>query len=115
DIDTSVKRLNDSLAGINFNRLPDTYIQLGKRPMPAGTDIREFRQLLLEALPQAANWQQDSFEAKSQHFTQKVRPLIDDLDRNESYRSKVLDVRNWFEFWTDERYRSTNELKKTYR
>jgi len=115
DIDTSVKRLNDSLAGINFNRLPDTYIQLGKRPMPAGTDIREFRQLLLEALPQAANWQQDSFEAKSQHFTQKVRPLIDDLDRNESYRNKVLDVRNWFEFWTDERYRSTNELKKTYR
>lgn len=115
DIDTSVKRLNDSLGGINFNRMPDTYIQLGKRTMPAGTDIRDFRQQLLEALPQAANWQQESFDAKSQHFTQKVRPLIDEMDRNENYRNKVLDVRNWFEFWADERFRSTNELKKTYR
>jgi uncharacterized protein YPO0396 len=115
DIDTSVKRLNDSLAGINFNRMPDTYIQLGKRSLPPGTDIREFRQQLLEALPQEANWQQESFEAKSRHFTKKVRPLIDEMDRNENYRNKVLDVRNWFEFWADERYRSTNELKKTYR
>jgi len=115
DIDSSVKRLNDSLAGINFNRMPDTYIQLGKRSMPAGTDIREFRQRLLEALPQAANWQQESFEAKSKHFTNQVRPLIDEMDRNETYRNKVLDVRNWFEFWADERYRNNNELKKTYR
>lgn len=115
DIDSSVKRLNESLAGINFNRMPDTYIQLGKRSMPAGTDIREFRQRLLEALPQAASWQQESFEAKSRHFTQQVRPLIDEMDRNENYRNKVLDVRNWFEFWADERYRNNNELKKTYR
>jgi uncharacterized protein YPO0396 len=83
--------------------------------MPAGTDIREFRQRLLEALPQAANWQQESFEAKSKHFTNQVRPLIDEMDRNETYRNKVLDVRNWFEFWADERYRNNNELKKTYR
>ncbi len=115
DIDTSVKRLNDSLGSINFNRLPDTYIQLGKRQLAAGTDIRDFRQQLLEALPQAANWQQESFEAKSEHFTQRVQPLINELDKNENYRMKVLDVRNWFEFWADERYRSNDETKKTYR
>jgi len=115
DIDTSVKRLNESLAGINFNRLPDTYIQLGKRVLGAGTDIREFRQKILEALPQAANWGQESFEAKAFHFTQKVQPLIDDLDKNEAYRKKVLDVRNWFEFWADERFRSNNDLRKIYK
>ncbi|WP_254639782.1 ATP-binding protein [Chitinophaga sp. GbtcB8] len=115
DIDTSVKRLNESLAGINFNRLPDTYIQLGKRVLGAGTDIREFRQKILEALPQAANWGQESFEAKAFHFTQKVQPLIDELDKNEAYRKKVLDVRNWFEFWADERFRSNNDLRKTYK
>jgi Uncharacterized protein conserved in bacteria len=115
DIANSITRLNQSLGGINFNRLPDTYIQLGKRPVAAGTDIKEFRTRLLDALPQAANWQQSSFEEKSLHFTQKVQPLIDDLDKNESYRSRVLDVRNWFEFWADEKYRNTNELKKTYR
>lgn len=115
DIDGSVKRLNESLAAINFNRLPDTYIQLGKRVLGAGTEIREFRQRLLEALPQAANWAQDSFEEKALHFAQKVQPLITDLDKDDSYRRKVLDVRNWFEFWADERFRGNNELKKTYK
>lgn len=115
DINNSVQKLNQSLNGINFNRLPDTYIQLGKRPVSAGTDIREFRTRLLDALPQAANWQQSSFEEKSRHFTQKVQPLIDDLDNSEAYRSRVMDVRNWFEFWADEKFRNTNELKKTYR
>jgi uncharacterized protein YPO0396 len=115
DITNSVQKLNQSLSGINFNRLPDTYIQLGKRPVPAGTDIKEFRSRLLDALPQAANWQQSSFEEKSRHFTQKVQPLIDDLDKNEAYRNRVMDVRNWFEFWADEKFRNTGELKKTYR
>ena len=115
DISNSVQRLNQSLSGINFNRLPDTYIQLGKRPVPTGTDIKDFRARLLDALPQVANWQQSSFEEKSKHFTQKVQPLIDDLDKNESFRSRVMDVRNWFEFWADEKFRNTDELKKTYR
>lgn len=115
DIANSVKKLNQSLSGINFNRHPDTYIQLEKRPVASGTDIKEFRGKLWDALPEAANWQQSSFESKSLHFTQKVQPLIEDLDKNESYRSRVMDVRNWFEFWADEKYKQTAELKKTYR
>ncbi len=74
-IKNSIISLNLALGGINFNRLPDTYIQLSIRPVAD----------------------------------------IDTLDGNESYRSRVLDVRNWFEFWADEKYRQTNELKKTYR
>lgn len=115
DITNSVKKLNDSLSAINFNRTPDTYIQLGKKHVQAGSEIRDFKGMLLEALPQAADWQQSNFESKSLHFTQKVQPLVDSLDESETYRGKVLDVRNWFEFWADERYRQTNELKKTYR
>ena len=26
-----------------------------------------------------------------------------------------MDVRNWFEFWADEKFRNTDEIKKTYR
>lgn len=115
DISNSIDKLNQSLSGINFNRLPDTYIQLRKQPVPAGTEIKAFRSRLLEALPQAANWQQSSFEEKATHFTEKVQPLIDDLDSSENYRSKVLDVRNWFEYWAEEKYRETNESKKIYR
>ena len=113
-IKNSISTLNQSLSGINFNRLPDTYIQLGIRPV-TDTVIKEFRSRLLNALPQAADWQQNSFEDKALHFKQNVQVFIDSLDENESYRSRVLDVRNWFEFWADEKFRETDELKKTYR
>jgi uncharacterized protein YPO0396 len=113
-IKNSIAVLNQSLSGINFNRLPDTYIQLGIRPVP-DTVIKEFRSRLLNALPQAADWQQNSFEEKALHFRQNVQAFIDTLDESESYRSRVLDVRNWFEFWADEKFRETQELKKTYR
>lgn len=113
-IKNSISTLNQSLGGINFNRLPDTYIQLGIRPV-TDTVIKEFRSRLLNALPQAADWQQNSFADKALHFKQNVQVFIDSLDENESYRSRVLDVRNWFEFWADEKFRETHELKKTYR
>jgi uncharacterized protein YPO0396 len=115
DIHTSVQKLNQSLGGINFNRMPDTYIQLRMQPVPAGTEIKEFRSRLLDALPQGTSWQQSGFEEKSLHFTQKVQPLISELDMNENWRNKVLDVRNWFEFWADEKFRANDEQKKTYR
>ena len=113
-IKNSISTLNQSLGGINFNRLPDTYIQLGIRAV-TDTVIKEFRSRLLNALPQAADWQQNSFEDKAAHFKQNVQTFIDTLDANEAYRSRVLDVRNWFDFWADEKFRETNELKKTYR
>jgi uncharacterized protein YPO0396 len=115
DIHTSIEKLNQSLSAINFNRLPDTYIQLRMQPVPAGTEIKEFRSRLLDALPQGKSWQQSGFEEKTLHFTQKVQPLINDLDMSEPWRNKVLDVRNWFEFWADEKFRANGELKKTYR
>jgi len=113
-IKNSITTLNQSLGGINFNRLPDTYIQLGIKPVP-DTVLKEFRTRLLNALPQAADWQQNSFEEKAIHFKQNVQGFIDTLDESESYRNRVLDVRNWFEFWADEKFRETHELKKTYR
>lgn len=115
DIKISIGKLNYSLKQINFNKLPDTYIQLGNKLLSAGTETKEFRQMLLDALPQAVSWQQESFEAKSLHFTEKVQPLINELDKNDAYRTKVLDVRNWFEFWAEEKYRNNGELKKTYK
>jgi uncharacterized protein YPO0396 len=114
EIKNNITRLNQSLAEIHFNRLPDTYIQLGIRNVTL-TELTAFRHQLLEALPQAANWQQSSFEEKAWHFRERVQPLINSLDENESYRARVLDVRNWFEFWADEKYQQTQELKKTYR
>ncbi len=113
-IKKSIDTLNQSLSGIQFNRLPDTYIRLENRPVPDST-IKEFRTKLLAALPDQRAWQQSLFEEKEIHFRQQVQPLVALLDSSESYRAKVLDVRNWFEFWATELYRNTGELKKAYR
>ncbi|WEK34195.1 MAG: SbcC/MukB-like Walker B domain-containing protein [Candidatus Pseudobacter hemicellulosilyticus] len=113
-IRNSINTLNQSLAGINFNRLPDTYIQLGIKSV-TDTTVKEFRSKLLSALPQTSSWQQSSFEDKAAHFRKQVQPLVASLEESEAYRARVLDVRNWFEFWADEKYRNTDELKKTYR
>lgn len=110
----SIATLNNSLGAINFNRLPDTFIQLGIKSV-ADSTIKEFQSKLLAALPQAADWQQSSFEEKAAHFGQYIQPLISSLEQSESYRARVLDVRNWFEFWADEKFRHTGELKKSYR
>ncbi len=115
DITNTIGKLNESLKGINFNRTPDTYIQLEKQPVKAGTDQKDFKMALLEAMPQYANWTSSSFEEKATHFALKVKPLIDKLDESEAYRTKVMDVRNWFEFWAHERYKNTGESKKVYR
>ncbi len=110
----SIDKLNQALSGIRFNRLPDTFIRLEYRPVPDST-IKEFRSRLLAALPNQRAWQQSAFEEKEAHFREQVQPLITLLDASESYRARVLDVRNWFEFWANELYSHTGELKKAYR
>lgn len=114
DIKKSIETLNQSLSGIQFNRLPDTYIRLEYRPVPDST-IKEFRTRLLAALPNQRVWQQSPFEEKETHFREQVQPLVALLDSSDSYRARVMDVRNWFEFWANELYRNTSELKKAYR
>jgi uncharacterized protein YPO0396 len=114
DIQESIKKLNDSLGGIHFNKFPDTYIQLGKRAS-VDTQIKEFRHQLVNALTDYNEWSESSFEDKAAHFNEHVYPFIMALAEDERYRSKVLDVRNWFEFWADEIFRSDHSLKKSYR
>lgn len=114
DIEESTKKLNDSLGGINFNKFPDTYIQLGKRAS-VDTQIKEFRHQLVNALTDYNEWSESSFEDKANHFNEHVYPFIMALAEDERYRTKVLDVRNWFEFWADEIFRADHSLKKSYR
>ena len=110
----SIDKLNQALAGIRFNRLPDTFIRLEYRAVSDST-IKEFRSHLLAALPNQRAWQQSSLEEKEVHFREQVQPLIAQLESSDSYRARMLDVRNWFEFWANEIYHQTGDLKKAYR
>ncbi len=114
DINESIKKLNESLGGIHFNKHPDTYIQLGKKAS-ADTAVKAFRNQLVNALSDYNEWSESRFEEKAAHFNEHVYPFIAALAEDERYRDKVLDVRNWFEFWADEIFSADHSLKKSYR
>ncbi len=72
DISNSVDKLNNYLRAINFNRLPDTYIQLRKQPVPAGTEIKSFPQpAALKRCPRQQTGSRAAFEDKGIAFHRK--------------------------------------------
>lgn len=113
-IEESITDLNDSLKRINFRNNPETYIQL-RYHNRANVNVKEFRQMLSEAFPVAASWSlNDDFEKKKLHFIEKIIPFINKLSDNSSWRKEVIDVRNWKNYYAEERYRESDQTMKTY-
>ncbi|MGD9155911.1 MAG: SbcC/MukB-like Walker B domain-containing protein [Bacillota bacterium] len=114
NIEENIRDLNDSLRRINFRNNPETYIQL-RFHNRTNVNVREFRQMLSEAFPVAAAWSlNEDFDKKKIHFTEKIIPLINKLDENTGWRSEVIDVRNWKNYYAEERYRESDRTMKTY-
>ncbi len=107
----TIDMLNKSLKEIDFGTAPSTYIQLEntKRINP---DIAEFRKKLEDAMPNLHEVN-SSIDGKRHHFETKIQPLIDQL-RDETWRKKVMDVRNWFSYKAEEFYTKTGQKHKTY-
>lgn len=108
----SVEQINDSLQDINFNSKPLTYIQLDIHKS-RDVAIREFKEMLRDAMPDPAKLIQGEAAALEQSF-KKIKKIIEQLSDNESWRRKVTDVRNWLEFAAIERYRDGNEQRQYY-
>jgi uncharacterized protein YPO0396 len=114
NIEESINDLNDSLKRINFRNNPETYIQL-RFHNRINVNVKEFRQMLSEAFPVAASWSlNDDFEKKKLHFIEKIIPFINKLNDNPGWRKEVIDVRNWKNYYAEERYRESDEIMKTY-
>ncbi len=114
NIEESITDLNDSLKRINFRNNPETYIQL-RYHNRTNVNVKEFRQMLSEAFPVAASWSlNDDFERKKLHFIEKIIPFINKLSDNPSWRKEVIDVRNWKNYYAEERYRESDQTMKTY-
>jgi uncharacterized protein YPO0396 len=112
DIKTTISSLNDSLKGIDFNTYPTTtYIQLNAQNKSAD-NIKEFRALLENAIPNFKNFE-NSIEVRQNHFNYNIEPFIKQLE-DEKWREKIMDVRSWFEYNAEERNRETNQRTKTY-
>lgn len=110
---TRVSSINTHLAKVDFDRREglETYIRL----IPEKTKdqvVRDFRIQLNTALKDILNIDED-IAAREKVFHQ-VDSLIDDLDRDPKRREHVIDVRNWFDFKAEERFRQPDRPKETY-
>ncbi|MCP4152038.1 MAG: AAA family ATPase [bacterium] len=110
----NIETLNQSLQKISFKNAPSTYIQL-KFPARQDVELREFKKMLREAIPDAARLHsEDSGIYKRQIFKQ-IQKLIDRLDKEENWRKKVIDVRNWKNYYAEEYYRENDAPMKIYK
>lgn len=110
-IKDTIDMLNKSLRDIEYSASPSTYIQLeyAKR---INNDIAEFRKELDDAIPNLHEVN-STIDGKRNHFENKIQPLIKHL-QDESWRKKVMDVRNWFSYKADEFYKETGQKYKTH-
>jgi len=110
-IKETIDMLNKSLKDIEYSASPSTYIQL-EYTKRINNDIAEFRKELDEAIPNLHEVN-STIDGKRNHFENKIQPLIKHL-QDESWRKKVMDVRNWFSYKADEFYKETGQKYKTH-
>ena len=110
-IKDTIHMLNQSLAEIDFSTTPVTFIQLvnSKR---TNAEVAEFRQKLENAIPNIHEMN-STLDGKRTHFEKKIQPLMEQL-KNEQWRKRVMDVRNWFSYRAEEFYKETSQKFKTY-
>lgn len=110
---TRIGLINIHLSKVHFDRREglETYIRI----IPEKTRdqiVRAFREQLSGALKDLLNIDED-IAARTKVFHQ-VNAIIEDLDKDPNRRDHVIDVRNWFDFKAEERYRSPDKPKETY-
>ncbi len=111
-IEESIATINGSLRGIRFNDTPETFIQL-TYARTRDTAIRDFKQMLREAMPDPGKLAQgDETELEASFL--RIRRIIEELSAHEGWRRKVTDVRNWLEFAASERYRADDQERQYY-
>jgi len=102
-----IDQLNESLKQIPYTS--ETYIQLTYQDT-ADQQIRSFNTDLNNCFP---NVNVHGDEANKQAYL-NVRDLIDRLDNETYWATKVTDVRNWLDFAADERRQSDDSQQERY-
>lgn len=117
NIEENIQSLNTSLQNIRYRNIPATYIQLQMPKNQQDQDIRQFKKLLDAAVPDAIRLKQDQEGSYKKNIFQKIKNLIDKLSAPEQqrWRNKVMDVRNWYQYYAQEFYQETQEHFKVYK
>lgn len=112
-IEDQIGELNKSLRGIDFNKHPQTFIQLQHKDTN-DIDVRKFKDELKSWQPDVALMQIDGEENIRKESFLRIKNILDELNSLDSYRKKVTDVRNWKEFSAKEFFRETGYQKQFY-
>lgn len=107
DIRDSIRHLNGPLSSIGYT--DSTYIRLNCESTH-DADIREFRNLLKDCLPDVGRDEHTS-EANEASF-QHIRALLQRFEEQSNWTQKVTNVRNWLDFSASELYREDNSQKR---
>lgn len=92
-----IDELNIPLRKITFNKNPDTYLQLEHRATKE-QEIKIFKQQLSIAIPSALEFNVQTDDNYRETIFQRIKELITELQKEEVWRRKVTDIRNWLSF-----------------
>jgi uncharacterized protein YPO0396 len=112
-IKENIKELNESLKQIKFHTTPPTYIQLDYKEVRdyGDTGISTFRHAIREVFANMSRMH-DPEELESSYH--KIKTIVENLMRDDAWRKKVTDVRNWLEFGAIEKHRLDDTPKQYY-
>ncbi len=92
-----IEELNVPLKKITFNKNPDTYLQLECRATKEH-EIRLFKEQLSSTIPNTLEFAIQKDEAYREEIFKRIKALITELQKEEVWRKKVTDIRNWLTF-----------------
>jgi len=108
-IEGKIGQLNKALADVEYNR--GTYMRLDPRRV-VDREIDEFRRSLRECLDESLEHTDEANEARFLRIQKLVQKLAD--KERTTWRNKVIDVRNWYEFSAREFERETQQARGCY-
>jgi len=108
EMENVIKSLNNVLYDLTYNKNPETYIKISANKVH-DEEIRLFQQDIQSAISYIG----DDDLYSEQKFL-KIQAIVEELQTNERWRLKVVDVRNWMRFSAIECYKETDEQKEAY-
>ncbi|MBR9800405.1 hypothetical protein GYB59_01305 [bacterium] len=111
EIADKITQLNIALANVDYDANRGTYMRLDPRRVN-DKEIESFRRSLRECLDDSL----DSSDEANQVRFQRIQTLVERLADKEraTWRSKVTDVRNWYDFAALEMERDSKVVKSCY-
>jgi len=105
-----INELNEHLSRVTFDRKESTYIQL--KAEDSGDDgVRRFKTMRRYALEGDLEAEDEADRRRERYH--RVEQFLAELENDETWTSRVIDVRNWFRFRADEFYKE-GDLRQSY-